>query len=110
MVEIDCHTCTLCTIHDQIQTQEVTSRGIHSDHFRCRWLFAVRFTKEKFDIMSHIVWESQMWMLLPNIQKEEEGAQATDGSDSNGGQYKKSGIVHCTKNLLQLSILSFPFH
>jgi hypothetical protein len=45
-----------------------------------------------------------------NIQNEEEGAQATDGSDSNGGQYKKSGIVHCTKNPLQLSILSFPFH
>jgi hypothetical protein len=48
-------------------------------------LFAVRFTKEKFDIMSHIVLESQMWMLLPNIQNEEEGAQATDGLDSNGG-------------------------
>jgi hypothetical protein len=46
----------------------------------------VRFTKEKFDIMSHIVLESQMWMLLPNIQNEEEGAQATDGFDSNGGQ------------------------
>jgi hypothetical protein len=44
--------------------------------------------------MSHIVWESQMWMLLPNIQIEEEGAQATDGWDSNGGQYKKSGL--CT--------------
>ncbi len=35
----------ICTTHDQIQTQGVTSRGIHSDHFRCRWLFAVRFTK-----------------------------------------------------------------
>jgi hypothetical protein len=70
----------------------------------------VRFTKEKFDIMSDIVWESWMWMLLPNIENDDEGAQATDGSDSNGGQYKKSGIVHCTKNLLQLSILSFPFH
>jgi hypothetical protein len=51
-----------------------------------------------------------MWMFLHNIQNEEEGAQATDGSDSNGGQYKKSGIVHCTENLLQLSILSLPFH
>jgi len=70
----------------------------------------VRFTKEKFDIMSHIVWESQMWMFFPNVQNEEEGAQATDGLDSNGGQYKKSGIVHCTENRLQLSILSFPFH
>jgi hypothetical protein len=46
----------------------------------------VRFTKEKFDIMSHIVWESQMWMLLPNIQNDDEGAQVTDGLDSNGGQ------------------------
>jgi hypothetical protein len=45
----------------------------------------VRFTKEKSDIMSHVVWESQMWMLLTNIQIEEEGAQATDGLDSNGG-------------------------
>jgi len=67
----------------------------------------VRFTKEKFGIMSHIVWESQKWMLLANIENDDEGAQATDGSDSNGGQYKKSGIVHCTRNLLQLSILSF---
>jgi hypothetical protein len=71
---------------------------------------AVRFTKEKFDIMSHIVWESQILMLLPNIENDDEGAQATNGWDSNGGQYKRSGIVHCTKNLLQLSILSFPFH
>jgi hypothetical protein len=60
--------------------------------------------------MSHIVWESQMWMLLSNIENDDEGAQATDGSDSNGGQYKKSGIVHLHKESPPTINTSFPFH
>ncbi len=51
-----------------------------------------------------------MWMLLSNIENDDEGAQATDGSDSNGGQYKKSGIVHLHKESPPTINTSFPFH